>query len=423
MKFYTAFLGCKINQIEIQGIKELLIKNNWKDTENIEDADIAVINTCTVTEKAAAKSRQLIRNIKKTNPDIKIAACGCYIDEQKEEILKVNEIDYFIGNDQKKDILEIIGKEIKLNILKEKNSFEFLPITDFSNKTRAFIKIQDGCSSFCSYCIIPHLRGRSRSLEPSLVLEQVKNLINNGIKEIVLSGIHIGMYGRDLKEKVDFSSLVEEILSLKGDYRIRLSSIEPKEIDSKLINLIKTNDKLCPFLHIPLQAGHNKTLKEMNRKYSVEEYREIIERIRAEIPDISLSTDIIVGFPGESGDIFDDSLQLYSEIGFSNIHMFSFSAKKGTKAYDMNDQIDKNEIKKRIKRLKRSAELSREKYLKQIIKNEAKVLTEQLKQNYFIGKTERYIPVLIEKSNNIKINQFVKVKLQLKDKKIYGIQI
>ena len=325
MKFKIITLGCKVNIYESEIMSELLLNNGFiKDEEN---PDIVIINTCSVTNMADVKSRKYIRSVKKDNKDIILVVVGCSSENHREELLNLD-VDILLGNKNKSKIVDIINEYLKTkkryvyfdnNKVKE---FEDMVVDKFRSHTRAFIKIQDGCNNYCSYCIIPYLRGNLRSKDINKVIEEAKNLVNNNHKEIVLTGIHTGSYGRELG--YDLSDLLRELIKIDGLKRIRISSIEFTEINDKFLEVLNSSKVIVDHLHIPLQSGSERILKLMNRKYSKDEYKNIIVKIRSIRPNISISTDVIVGFPSESEDDFKECIDFCKEIKFSKIHVFPY---------------------------------------------------------------------------------------------------
>jgi len=334
--FYT--LGCKVNQYETEAMEEIFEKNDYVIVNSDEIADIYVINTCTVTNLSDRKSRQFISRAKKLNKDAIIAVVGCYSQVSPDEVEKIEGVDVIIGTTERNRILELCEKakveNQRINIvrnIKSQKEFEPINIDDIKSKTRAYIKIQDGCSQFCSYCIIPYARGpiRSRSLDE--IVEETQKLANAGFKEVVLTGIHVASYGKDT-DKTPLVKVLEEVGKVKGIDRIRLSSLEPTLIDENFMKSILKIGKVCDHFHLSLQSGSDTVLKRMNRKYTTSEYRNIVSIIRKYMPNAGITTDIIVGFPGETEDEFNETLDFVKEIGFSRIHVFKYSPRKGTPA-------------------------------------------------------------------------------------------
>lgn len=414
MTFAIATLGCKVNTYESNAMSELLKNKGYKEVDFNEVADIYIINTCTVTNTADNKSKKIIRQAINRNKDAIIIAVGCLVQNEKDIVNKIDGIDIVIGNKNKIKIVDYIEEYINNNrpiveIKNPTNEFENMKITNF-NKTRAFIKIQDGCNNYCSYCIIPYARGNVCSKEPSLVLKEAKELVANGHQEIVLTGIHTGHYGSDL-DNYDLSSLLEELLKIDGLKRIRISSIEITEITERLMNLIKNNPILVDHMHIPLQSGSNKILKLMNRKYDIDYFINKINELRLIRPNISITTDVIVGFPNETEEDFKETIDNVRKIKFSKIHVFPYSKREGTVAARMENQVS-NEIKK--ERVSRLIEVSKEleiEYMNRFINHEVVFIPEVYKDGYLIGHTGNYLSVKM-KSDKKLLNQEVKGKIE-----------
>ena len=339
-KFLIKSLGCKVNAYESEFVRNLLLDNNYEEVS--ENADICIINTCTVTNTADNKSKQTINNIKKNNPNAIVVAMGCFCQFKNTEVENLIDAEIIVGNKDKSKILDYIEEYEKTNqrIIKfydmEKIEFEDMEIKRFTHHKRAFIKIEDGCNNFCSYCIIPYVRGRVRSKDFNKVLIEVNDLALNAHKEIVLSGIHTGQYYSDNKRLSDLINKISEVEAIK---RIRLSSVEIVELDEKMMDILENNDKFVSHLHIPLQAGSDDVLKSMNRRYDIKWFKNKVEEIKKIRPDISLSTDVIVGFPGETDENFEDTLKTCEEVGFSKIHVFPYSDRTGTVASRMKNFV------------------------------------------------------------------------------------
>lgn len=411
MKCTILTLGCKVNTYESEYLKEKFKDNNYEIVKLNNNPDVIVINTCTVTNQSDVKSRKMIRLARKTCPNSIIVVCGCAAEHHKENIVDTD-IDILIGNYYKSKIVDLVN-EYKINHKKintfvdMKNvGFEDMKINNFLNKTRAFVKIQDGCNNFCSYCIIPYMRGSIRSKDIDIAYQEIKSLINNGYKEIVLTGIHTGSYGTG--KDYDLVDLIKRISVLDNLKRIRISSIEITELNDKFINELKVNDKICNHLHIPIQSGSDKILKLMNRKYNIEEFKNIVNKIRNVRPDINLTTDLIVGFPEETDEDFNETYNNLIDIAFSKIHTFPYSKRDNTKAALMK-QVDDNIKKIRVhKILELSSELEK-KYYDKFINKELDVLIEEIKDNISIGHTSNYIKVIIK--DKLEHNKFYKVKI------------
>lgn len=421
MKVAIHSLGCKVNIYESEFVISCLKKSNYEIVDFSSKADIYIINTCSVTNESEKKSRKIISSAKKTNPKAIIVVMGCYSQVKPDDI----EADIVIGNKDKSKIVELIEEYLSnKNKIKRiydltKASFEDFKIDTFENHTRAFVKIQDGCNAFCSYCIIPYTRGRIRSKKQADVIEEISTLVKNGYKEIVLTGIHTGRYGID--QGTDLETLLNEILKINGLYRLRLSSIEINEITDGIIELIKTNEIMAKHLHIPLQSGSDKVLKLMNRRYDTNYFYKTIDKIRTQIPDISITTDLIVGFPQETEDDFNETLDFLHKIKFTHIHTFPYSKKDGTKASTMSGHIDGNIKKQRVREvLKISEKYEEEFYLKSL--NKIYDGVSEVRDNQTIVHTSNFIPVII--SDKLVNNEITKVKIEKVEKlKVYGKKI
>ena len=421
MKFKIVTLGCKVNVYESEMMREKLIKNNYVETFD-NDADIVIINTCSVTNMADAKSRKLINYNKRENKNAIIVVCGCSAQNKKEELESLD-IDILIGNNGKANIVNLIEDYKKTNkkyinfINSRKLEFEDMKVDKFTNQTRAYIKIQDGCNNFCAYCIIPFMRGNIRSKDIDKVIEEANTLVSNGHKEIVLTGIDTGSYGKD--KNYTLTDLLEKLVKIEGLKRIRLSSIDTFDLDDRFIECLANNDKICDHLHISLQSGSNKILKLMNRKYTKEDYLNTINKIRSVRKDIAITTDVIVGFPQESDDAFEEVVDYVKEVNFAKVHVFPYSKRSGTKASVMDGQIDEKVKKARAKKLiEVSNELEKQYYTK-FLNKELEVLIEENIDNTSIGHTSNYIKVVV--NDILKRNEFYKVKIvEIKDEYVIG---
>ena len=414
--FTTYNLGCKVNAYELSAISSLLIAKGYEEDAN--NPDVVIVNTCSVTATADQKSRQHIRKMQKLFPNAVIAVMGCYSQGNYEFIKDEIKPTILLGTSHRKDVVNLIEKaltEKETYCLIDENTrnfeYEELGITSYSENVRAFLKIQDGCNNFCTYCIVPYRRGKMRSRSKENVLKEAEYLVKQGYQEIVLSGIHVGGYGQDLKD-CSFSSLVEELTNIRGLKSLRISSIEESEIDDKLIELIKDKDNLAKHLHIPLQAGSNHVLKMMNRKYTREQFAEKIKRIKTAMPDVMISGDVIVGFPQESEEDFLDTYKLCEEC-FDMLHVFPYSMRPGTAAARMDGQISPDVKKQRSKVL---LELSDKLYIKfanKFIGQDVTVLVEKYdeEKGINIGHTSNYLSVEIPLKES-KVGQFITVKLQ-----------
>lgn len=396
MRFTVVNLGCKVNSYDAESVASILENEGYIRSFDDTDCDIAIVFTCAVTNIAAQKSRKLIRRIKKDNPDAILVVAGCYSQIEPDAI---EDIDILIGSTHKTKIADYIRqfqdtrKPIRDIQVLENLSFEEANVKRFETKTRAYLKIQDGCNQFCSYCVIPYARGRERSMEPEHVYKEANELFQNH-KEIVLTGIHTGRYGKEYG--ITLADLIENILKEnQEDIRIRISSIEITEIDDHLIQLMKTDKRVARHFHIPLQSGCDAILKLMNRPYTTKEYLERISEIRKQIPDISISTDLIVGFPGETEAYFTETMQFLEECAFSFLHVFPYSMRNGTKAASMKEQISPQVKKERVKKCMELSQNLYYRYAKKWLNQTVNVLVEKSEKFDAFGHTSNYLPVRI----------------------------
>ena len=427
--FYT--LGCKVNQYETEAMLELFEKEGYEKAETEDYADVYVINTCTVTHMSDRKSRQYIRRMKKKNPDAIIAVVGCYSQVSPEEILSIDEVNLVMGtNDRKKIVDEVkkIDASRKVStvddIMKVK-AFEEIEINKTNGKTRAFLKIQDGCDRYCSYCIIPYARGRVRSRDLESIVKEVENLAANGYKEVVLTGIHVASYGKDIKETdIKLLDVIKQINDIEGIERIRLSSVEPILFTDEFVEAVSAMDKVCPHYHLSLQSGCDETLKRMKRRYTTEEYKTIVDRLRAAIPNVSITTDVIVGFPGETNEEFDKTYEFLKDIELTHMHIFKYSPRKGTPAATMENQVDPSTKHERSEKLLQLNEENFKKFGQKMLDKEFNVLFEQkVGDNKFEGLTENYVKVIVESDKDLS-EQILKVKItDVKNEFLEGILV
>ena len=410
-------LGCKVNQYESNAMAQEFIENGYEliEDENI-SADIYIINTCTVTNMSDRKSRQMLRRVKEKNKNAIVVAVGCYAQVAKDDLEKIPEIDLVLGNNEKADILKYVNdyilenkKELKMeDVLQTKEFVEFGDIT-FTEKTRAVIKVQDGCDRYCSYCIIPYARGRVRSRKPENIISEINKIAKKGIKEVVITGIHIASYGKDFKDNYRLIDLLEDLNEIDGIERIRLGSLEPLLITEEFMERLVKLEKVCHHFHLSLQSGCDETLKRMNRRYSTEEFRNIVNILRRFYQDVVLTTDIIVGFPGETEQEFEKTCEFLKEIKFYKMHVFKYSPRKGTKAASMPNQIDGNIKEERSKKLIEISSENERYYNNKYIGKEIEVLFEEKKNGTYHGHTKNYLLVYCEADENLE-NKIVKVK-------------
>ncbi len=408
--FIIKTLGCKVNSYESEFIRNLFLSRNYIEVDN--NADIAVINTCTVTNTADNKSKKTINNIRKDNKNAIVIAVGCFTEYRKDNINDLIDADIILGNKDKSKILNYIDKYDKdhKRIVKFYDSFndefEDMEIKSYAHHHRAFVKIEDGCNNFCSYCIIPFVRGRVRSKEFNKCIMEFNDLALKGHKEVVLSGIHTGQYESNGKH---LSDLIEEISKIDEIKRIRLSSVEIVELNDNMMNVIENNSKFVSHIHIPLQSGSDTILKLMNRRYDTNYFLDKVNIIRKLKPNISLTTDVIVGFPGETKELFNETIEFCKKVKFSKIHVFPYSDRNGTVASRMSDKIP-NEIKKdRVHRLINLSNQLEKEYFESFINHNVSVLIEEYKDGYYLGLTDNYIPLKLQ--GNYELNTIYEVVL------------
>ena len=412
--------GCKVNQYETNGMIQKFEEDGYEIVDFESYADVYVINTCTVTNMSDRKSRQHLRKAKERNKDGIIVAVGCYVQVAKEELNKIPEIDLCLGTNEKKDIVGIVNEYIDKNkkdididdVFKVKEYSDFGNIT-YTEKTRAVIKVQDGCDRFCSYCIIPYARGRVRSRKKENVLEEINSIVaEKDIKEVIITGIHTASYGKDFEEEYKLIDLLEDVNKIPGIERIRLGSIEPLWLsDDVLKRLVKNVDKFCPHFHLSLQSACTDTLKRMNRRYTIDDFKDIVRKIRLYYENSVLTTDVIVGFPGETDEEFEETVKNLKEIEFYKMHIFKYSPRKGTKAAQMENQIPGNIKEKRSKVLLNMSDEFENIYQRNYIGKKVKVLFEEKdEEGYFRGHTSNYIMVKV-KSNKDICNKIIEIKI------------
>lgn len=413
--FSILTLGCKVNQYESEAMSELFEKEGYRQVENEDFSDVYIVNTCTVTNLSDRKSRQFIRRAKRQNPDAVVAVVGCYSQVSPDEVKNIDGVDVVIGTTNRNKIVGLVEEAKngeKFNIVRDlKDVREFHNTTNFdsNNRTRAYMKVQDGCNRFCTYCIIPYARGPIRSREIEDAVKEAKTLAASGFKEIILTGIHIGSFGKDKGEK-RLIDLIEAIAEVDGIKRIRLSSVEPNIIDEDFMKRAVATGKLCDHFHLSLQSGSNNILKAMNRHYTREEYIEKTKIIRKYMPMAGLTTDIIVGFPGETEEDFEDSVSIVEEVGFSKVHVFKYSKRKNTPAAKMESQVDGNIKKERSEKLIRVEELYQKKFKEKNMNMPKSVLFEERHDDEFYGYTTNYIRVKAKSSVDI-TNQIKDVEI------------
>ena len=408
-------LGCKVNAYETEAMQEMLEKNGYEIVPFKEGADIYIINTCTVTNMADRKSRQMLHRAKKMNPNALVVATGCYV-QAKENSGEVDEcIDVIIGNNKKKDLIEILEQHIQKAVIdiNHTKEYEEMHLSKTAEHTRAYIKVQDGCNQFCTYCIIPFARGRVRSRAKEDVIREVTDLANNGYKEVVLTGIHLSSYGVDL-EGEDLLSLILAVNDVAGIERIRLGSLEPRIITEEFAKTIAGLTKMCPHFHLSLQRGCDETLRRMNRRYTSEEYYEKCQLLRKYFDNPALTTDIIVGFPGETEEEFEKSKAFVDKVDFYETHVFKYSKRQGTKAAVMENQVPEQIKTQRSNILLELDAKKREKYESNFVGKDVEVLMEESVQingeTFQVGHTKEYVKIALQTEENLQ-NQVTNVEI------------
>ena len=419
--FYT--LGCKVNQYETESIKNQLIKKGYEEVSFEDKADIYIVNSCTVTSVADRKTRNMLRRAKKINPDGAVIVTGCYAQTNSKELLEMEDIDYVIGNTDKSGIVNFIEDIENRTMEKLKNhnifldseytEYEFATLREMS---RAYVKIQDGCNNFCSYCKIPFARGKSRSRQKDNILREITKLSQEGFKEIILIGINLGAYGEDLENGGNFEDLLKDILKIEGIERVRIGSVYPDKISDEFIEMF-SNPKLMPHLHISLQSCDDTVLKRMRRKYGNSLIEERLTKLRKAIPNMEYTADVIVGFPGESQEMFQNSYNLIDKIGFSGLHIFQYSDRENTLASTFEDKIDPKVKKERADELEKLKEIMAEREKKKYLDRELKVLVEEEKDGYLYGYSENYLRVKF-KGKATSLNHIVSVKIDSLEKEM-----
>ena len=398
-------LGCKVNAYETEAMQEILEQNGYEIVPFEEKADAYIVNTCSVTNMADKKSRQMLHRAKKMNPEAVVIAAGCYVQSAGEELLKDTSVDILIGNNEKVNLPSILEnwekehKPLYVHDLTREHTYEELTLSHTAGHTRAFMKIQDGCNQFCTYCIIPYTRGRIRSRRLSDIVAEAGRLAENGYQEVVLTGIHLDSYGTDLEEHENLLTVIQEIAKIDGIKRIRLGSLEPRIMTEEFVTGLAAEEKLCPHFHLSLQSGCDATLKRMNRRYSAEEFRQCCERLRRHFDDPALTTDVIVGFPGETEEEFTATVEFLKDICFYETHVFKYSRRKGTKADRMPDQIPEQIKNERSDVLLALTEKNSGEYRKKLLGRTVKVLLEEESTiggtTYLTGHTREYVKVAV----------------------------
>ena len=409
-------LGCKVNSYETEAVAEQMEKEGYERVPFSEKADIYIINSCMVTIAAEAKTRQYARKPYRLNSDAIVVVMGCLSQLKAKRMLKIPGVKIVVGTKNREHIPEFIEQYMndpsplnKVTGFDRDEAYDTLKIADFSHHQRAFLKIEDGCDNFCTYCIIPHTRGRVRSKPLDIVLSEARDLVESGHKEIILTGIHTGAYGKDLPE-TSFSGLLKKLSMIEGLMNIRMSSIEVNELTDDVIDVLASSDKFVPHLHIPLQSGSDRILKKMNRRYTTEGYASIIKNIRERLGDIAITTDVIVGFPSEMDADYNTMVTFIKKMAFQGLHVFPFSPRKGTPAAEMNDQVDDGEKKKRVKTLLALSKKMHLAYVKAHSGDIHEVIVERKQNDYLLGHTRDYIHVRF-KGEASSIGSMVRVRI------------
>ncbi len=417
-------LGCKVNAYEVEAMQQLLEKAGYEIVPFTEGADVYLINTCTVTNIADRKSRQMLHKAKKMNPDAIVVAAGCYAQADTEKLKEDNAVDLILGNNQKTQIVEVLeeyekehSKQVQVIEINHTKEYEELSIEQTAEHVRAYIKVQDGCNQFCTYCIIPFARGRVRSRKIADVLKEVETLASKGYKEVVLTGIHLSSYGVDFskEERESLLSLIQAVSKVEGIQRIRLGSLEPRIITEEFLEGIVATGKVCPHFHLSLQSGCNKTLKNMNRRYSAQEYAEKCELIRKYYPAPALTTDVIVGFPMETEEDFEESYEFVKNIHFYETHIFKYSRRHGTKAAAMDGQLTEAVKAQRSEKLLELHDIRAKEYEEAMIgKTIELLLEEEIEEDgkmWYVGHSREYVRAVIEKTEAHQVNDLVEAKV------------
>ena len=410
-------LGCKVNQFETESMEGLFKQSGYDIVPNTNVADVYVINTCSVTSFGDKKSRQLIRRVQRLNPKAIIAVTGCYSQAAPDEVKAIEGVRVVLGTSDRANIVNYVEQAMaedgiidRVDDIMKARDFEDIPLYEMPARTRAFLKIQEGCTNFCSYCIIPYTRGPLRSRKLESIRSEAKKLLDHDFKEIVLTGIHLGAYGKDFKDGTSLYDAAKAVLELPGLRRLRLSSLESIELSPELLELIKTNPKFSHHLHLPLQAGSDEVLKKMNRHYNRDEFTSLIKNVKESVPGVAISTDVIVGFPGETEEMFAESLEYIKTLGFARMHVFPYSPRTGTPAAKMPDQVPEPVKKDRVHRLQALAQEMAEDFHSQYLGTVQEVLFETNNDDITDGLTDTYIRVYTD--DEVETGELYKVRLE-----------
>ena len=432
-KFSITTLGCKVNQAESEAIAQELLDSEWSTAADCDKAEVCIVNTCTVTQKASMQSRQAIRRAIRSNPNARVIVTGCYAQTAPQEIHAIAGVEYVVGQDKK----NAIGRIIQANGNRDpdigapspddfgrKRDFQMMPLATSTPRTRPFLKIQDGCNAFCTYCIVPYARGRSRSMPLEDVLQAVDGLAKAGFQEVVLTGIHLGAYGRDLTPAADLADLMSRIASKGSIARVRVSSVEPFELTDKVIQQMAASEIFCRHFHIPLQSGDDVILRKMGRPYSHKDFKALIDNIHGVMPDAAIGVDTLIGFPGETEAAFENTYALVAGLPISYLHVFPFSARPGTPAANLPDKPDPRVIKARAERIRELGHQKRMAFYRGFEGASLPVLIEGKRDKatgLLKGLSSNYLPVLIEGAEDLQ-NKIVDVKIQkLEYNKLFGV--
>lgn len=417
MKVAFHTLGCKVNQYETEAMQKLFEAAGY-EISGAETADVVVVNTCTVTALSSQKSRQIIRRAVKANPDAVVAVVGCYAQNSPEEISRIDGVDVIIGTADRTKIVALVEQALKnrsekiCRVTGVENISEFEELPHAPHRTRAFLKIEDGCNNFCSYCIIPYVRGRVRSRSLESIRAECVELAAAGYREIVLTGIHIGAYGRDFRDGTNLVDAIKVVLDTANPARLRLGSLESAEMSDALINLMKTDARICNHVHLPLQSGCDEILKAMRRPYATKNFAELTARLVAEVPEISIGTDLIVGFPGETEENFAETLEFVKSQPFSKIHVFPFSAREGTVAAGLPNQIDAQIKKSRAGTAIGISKFKEKSFAEKLVGKTVEIIAETETAGVVDGLTRNYVRVFVPASPEIKLGEMVSVRVE-----------
>ncbi len=429
--FAITTLGCKVNRYESEALSEQFIDQGWHLAREGLKADLCIVNTCTVTGKAAMQSRQAVRRLVRDHQGALVLVTGCYAQVAPEVFDASHGIHYVVGNAYKDQIPHLAYPDepfcpsvLLVNDISAPLPFQDLPVTKFGNRTRPFLKIQDGCDASCTYCIVPRARGRNRSLRPEIVVKRIENLKKSGYAEVVLCGIHLGQYGEDLRPACSLLKLLRSIDTSQSAHRVRLSSIEPGEISEELVREVANSERVCPHLHIPLQSGDDEVLRRMNRPYSSKFYMELVQDLSRMMPDVAIGVDVLVGFPGETDKAFENTCRLIDKLPLAYLHVFPFSVQKGTPAERLKDHLPSQAIKNRCQYLRAMGQAKRRTFCERFIGASLEVLVEGKRDpstGQLKGFTRNYVPVLLEGPDQL-MHRLVQVRLTgLRDGMIFGL--